>query len=378
MPQSKKRRNAGQKLDDGQRYLSAESPTDEVWDHLKSKNLKITTAYLRGSDVQKRRGTRCLFCSDLLLFGIHASSETGELKHKLKAAQFCKIRLCPVCMQRKSLRWKARFHKAWPKIREAYPKARYMHLVLTMRNCHVSELGENIQKLNAGWRRLMNRNTWPADGFMRSVEVTREMDYCPTCKGHAKARKACPDAASHTYNANAHAHIHALLQVSETYFKKGYISQERWAEMWGESLGVDYKPVVSVSAIKPSSKGDQTMEDAVAAAVKEVAKYTIKFDDLVDFLDREGGTDWFLALDEQLEGTRAVSVGGSLKKFMSEKDPTDKEMIRPEDEDAEAGAIVEYREYLFNRPVSKYALHRILSPEEYEPRSESVSDLPPG
>lgn len=354
------------------RYLSEESPADQRWDSLKSKGIVISDAYSQGSEVQRRRGKRCYFCSSTLLFSLHSHTNTGDMKHKLKAADFCRVRLEPVCMQRKSLRWKARFHKAWPVLKERFPTARYIHLVLTVRNCHVSELRQTLKMMNEGWRRMTNRKTFPATGFLKAVEVTREMDYCDECQNSTSKKNTCKNKSNHTYNENAHPHIHAILQVPASYFSRGYIPQEQWAQIWKESLRVDYTPVVWLSVVKPK-KGSQDSEAALTDAVKETTKYPIKFDDLVDFIEKPGGVEWFLQLDEQLEKTRAVALGGSFREVMSEEEPTADEMLRPEDEEEELSAALEYREYLFRNAEKKYALQRIFTPEEYEPSNNDVA-----
>jgi plasmid rolling circle replication initiator protein Rep len=340
-------------------YLSDDSLNDSHWDIIKPKSLVIADAYLSGNVVQVRRGERSLCCSNMLLFGVGMNIDTGEIKQKLKSADFCRVRLEPICMHRKSLRWKARFHEAWPKIKEQYPTARYMHLVLTVRNCDIKDLRETIKQMNTAWNRLTNRKTFPSTGFIKSIEVTREMDYCDKCKGSIAKRGTCKNKNNHTYNQNSHAHIHVLLQVPASYFTINYITKDKWADIWQQSLRVDYKPVVWVSAVKPK-KEQESLEDAVASAVKEVAKYCIKFDDVIEYLEKPGGLKWFLELDNQLEKTRAVSLGGSFKKFMSEEEPTFEEMLTPEDENEEVAKVLEYREYLFKNLEKKYALQKII------------------
>lgn len=363
-------------LNSNTRFLSDESPDDRSWDTLKTSSGRFADFYAKSAlEVQQKRGQRCDSCSEVLMFGLHPEPEKHIMKHKLKAALFCRVRLCPVCMQRKSLRWKARFHQAWPAIKEQYPTSRYIHLVLTVRNCPVTELRETIRVMNEAWRRLISRKTFPGTGFVKSLEVTREMDFCATCKGDRKKRHQCRDREHHTYNQNCHPHLHVLLQVPAGYFKSGnYFNQEKWAQIWQESLRADYKPVVWVETVKTKkdnrSKNEHKFvpaEDRIADAVKEVVKYTVKPDEVLEYAEKDGGVEWFLELDRQLDKTRSVSLGGSFKELMSEEEPTEDEMIQPGDEDEELTAAVEYREYIFHRPKTRYALLRILSPEEYEP-----------
>lgn len=359
------------------RYLAEESPNDQLWDTLKTSSGKFAGIYHQsGLEMQQRRGKRCDSCSDVLMFGLHPEPEKNTMKHKLKAALFCRVRLCPICMQRKSLRWKGRFHQAWPEINEHHPTARYLHLVLTVKNCPISELRETIKGMNEAWRRLISRKTFPATGFVKSLEITREMDYCGTCKGDKKKRENCKDRIHHTYNQNCHPHFHILLQVPASYFSgNNYFKKEKWAQVWQESLRVDYEPVIWVETVKPKKKDGRvgSLEDAVADSVKEVAKYTVKPAEILEYAEHEGGVEWFLELDRQLEKTRLISLGGSFKELMSEEEPTEDEMISPEDENEDLAAAVEYREYVFHRPKLKYALLKILSPEEYEPEDKNDS-----
>ena len=42
-------------------------------------------------------------CGDYLVFADTVNTETGEVTRKLRAAEFCRDRLCPMCQWRKSL-----------------------------------------------------------------------------------------------------------------------------------------------------------------------------------------------------------------------------------------------------------------------------------
>lgn len=182
--------------------------------------------------------------------------------------------------------WSARFHNALPRIEADHPKLRWVFVTLTVRNCPVEQLRDTLQAINDGWSRLTKQARWPAQGFVKGVEVTRGAD------------------------GSAHPHIHALLAVRPSYFSHSYIPQKDWQEMWRMAMRLDYAPVVDIRAVKP---GQAALRDAL----RETLKYTVKPQDLTT--DRE----WFLSVSDALHKTRAISTGGIIKPYLKEDDDTD-------------------------------------------------------
>ena len=273
-------------------YLTDVSPKDKPWDKHRFEADQVKDLY-RGT-VFDRYAERIDNCSGLLEFSFLVNPETAEIGLKLKTARFCRVRHCPVCQWRRSLVWRARFFQALPKIRKKYPTARFLFLTLTVRNCEVSELRLCLAHMNKSWERLIKRKQFPALGWLKSVEVTRST------------------------NGTAHPHFHAILMVNPSYFSHGYIPQAKWRELWEEALRADYTPVVNVKAVKPAKgSSEDQVADQLAKALCETLKYSVKPDDLVS--DRE----WLLELTAQLHKTRAVSVGGVFKNFLSEEEPED-------------------------------------------------------
>jgi plasmid rolling circle replication initiator protein Rep len=194
--------------------------------------------------------------------------------------------------------WRARFFKALPQIQEAFPTARWIFVTLTVKNCELTELRATLTWMNAAWQRLIQRKVFPALGFIKSVEVTRNPEY-----------------------GTAHPHFHCLMLVPAGYFSRGYISQADWATLWQSCLKADYTPRVDVRAVKPKKTALNEKPDAVnkamAQAVCETLKYSVKPGDLL------ADPKWLDELTKQLQKTRAISVGGCLKEFFSEDEPED-------------------------------------------------------
>mgnify|MGYP006429357887 CR=1 FL=1 len=277
--------------------LSDVSPKDKHWDRLRAATDEVRDLY---TDIDHTDyADRMSQCSNRLTFSLCRQLNNEELKFILLGARFCRVRHCPVCQSRKTMMWRARFFKVIPKILQDYPSARFLFLTLTLKNCRLENLRGTIQHMNKAWRKLVRRKSFPAIGWIKSIEITRGKDGL------------------------AHPHFHIILMVKTTYFNKGYyLSQQDWTELWRQSLKVDYYPIVNVKAIK--GKGDQ---DAIFIALCETLKYSVKEEDLK--FDKH----WLEGLTKQLHGTRSIGIGGVFKDYLSEDEPEDLIHTDTEEED---------------------------------------------
>jgi plasmid rolling circle replication initiator protein Rep len=269
------------------------SPTDKPWDVHATERDAVGSLYPEGH----RYRARMADCSQWLEFALKQKDAVGVLGLNLQNARFCRVRHCPVCQWRRSLRWRARFFQVLPEIRQAYPSARFVFLTLTVRNCNLSSLRSTIEMMNKAWHKILKRK-FPAIGWLKSLEVTRGKDD------------------------SAHPHFHCLLMVNEDYFHKdNYLTQEDWTALWQKALGINYKPIVNVKAVKPRKNSDG---DGIAAAVCETLKYSVKPADLISDRDSAKPADlasdreWLMELTEQLHKVRAVATGGVFKDFLSD------------------------------------------------------------
>lgn len=271
-------------------FLTDYSPKDKPWDVNKRHTARVRALYDQGG--YQRLSERLGDCAEFLRFGWLADHETGELTLKLSSARFCRVRHCPICQWRRCLMWIARFLKKLPAIEADYPKARWLLLTLTVRNCSVTELRDTLTWMNASFAKLVRRQQWPGIGFARSTEVTRGAD------------------------GSAHPHFHVLVMVEPKYFQGAYyLSQERWSILWQEVLKVDYLPIVDVRAIKSIATQDSNSNGA-KNSLAEVFKYIVTPEDLED-------AEFLFAITQQLHKTRAIALGGVLKAYISEEEPED-------------------------------------------------------
>lgn len=273
-------------------YLSDLSPKDKPWDVHKWESGLVGNLY-QGTSFDQY-ASRIKNCSGRLSFSWVTDPDTGEMRFKLKACRFCRARNCPVCQWRRSLMWIARFLKALPQITQDYPKARWVFLTLTVKNCPIGELRQTITHMNSSWQRMSQRKQFPAIGFARATEVTKGKD------------------------GDAHPHFHVLMMVNASYFKgQNYLSQDDWMQLWKSCLQVNYEPIVDVRAVKPNKKFGS---DAIRSGIVETFKYSVKPEDMIGT-----GTDedkaWLIELTNQLHKTRAIALGGVIRNYLSEGEP---------------------------------------------------------
>lgn len=289
-------------------YLSDVSTKDAKWDAVKAVSEGIAHLYMQIRDEYpnfpelSRYGPRVMTCAQALFYEWCVSQGAGGEKWalRLKNASFCRVRHCPICQWRRSMRNHARFIQRLPAIFEEYPKSRWLFLTLTIRNCDTSELRHTLSAMGKGWKRLIQSKAWPALGFVRTTEVTRNND-----------------------DGTAHPHYHILMHTDSRYFKPGrYIDHARWAEMWRDAMRLDYLPVVDIRTVKPNRRGQP-----LGGAVAEVLKYGTKPSDALS------SVEWLLSITLQLQKLRFIASGGSLKGILKDLEMTDKEMIVGDDEE---------------------------------------------
>jgi hypothetical protein len=248
--------------------------------------------------------------------------------------------------------------------------------------------------MNTAWHRLINRKAWPGLGFVRSTEVTRGSWVIKSTGKLIPAKKVYSiplELRELKDNTTAHPHYHCLIAVPPGYMKgQKYLSTAKWANLWQECLRSDYTPICYANVVKPKDYSElkgktiwepeqekfelgldevrNSVRDAVLAAdehepfevskleyifsaIKEVVKYAVKPDDML--LDPE----WLIELSTQLKNSRAVALGGEFKKYLSEDEPTQQELVGESEKNQEndGGVFFGWRERLerYQRVVNK-------------------------
>lgn len=275
---------------------------------------KISSGYisLAYEEVDPKKSERMKECAQWLAFW---RKEDGTMK--LHDARFCRVRLCPICQWRRSLKTFAQMSQVLDVASEQ--DYQFIFLTLTVRNCVGVHLSDELTHLLLSFNRLMKyKDVQKAvKGFYRGCEVTHNVR-----------------------TDEFHPHLHVILAVKSGYFSgKTYLSQERWTELWRKALQVDYDPIVDVRRCKGGSK-----------AVAEACKYAVKPGDVINFDDWDMTVDTVRVLDKALEKRRFIGLGGVLKeihKSLHLDDMEDGDLVHVENE-AQRDATVDEIVYFWN------------------------------
>ncbi|OUZ11635.1 protein rep [Bacillus pumilus] len=281
-----------------------------------------------GAPYYGKKAEKVSDCAECLAF--RRDKETGRLR--LYQAYFCKVRLCPMCAWRRSL--KIAYHnKLIVEEANRQYKPAWIFLTLTVRNVDGDHLKQAISDMMKGFNRLMKykKVNSSAFGYFRALEIT---------KNHEE----------NTY----HPHFHVLVPVKKSYFTgKSYIKQAEWTSLWKRAMKLDYTPIVHVQRVK-GKKGinaeaiEKEVREAMEEqkAILEISKYPVKDTDVIRGNEvTEENLDTVYYLDDALSARRLIGYGGILKEIHKELNLTDAEdgdLIRiEEDEDEVANETFE-------------------------------------
>lgn len=280
------------------------------WDLHKQNNLKLVELYKQAikispNVISPKRLQDLADCASQLEY-----LQDAEGNKKLYKTYFCRVRLCPMCQWRRSLKLFSQVSKITDYINQNdNDDVRYLFITLTQKNCNGSELVQEINKINKSFSLLVDKTkrVQPATkfkkmllGYIKSTEVT----YNPKTK---------------TY----HPHLHCIFAVQGEYFNKAnYINKNTWRAIWADLLKIDYLPQINVQAIKPARQ---------QKAVAELAKYPAKVSSILN-LPQTQAVQVVMDLTTLCYKRRFVAFGGIFKKT--------KALLKMQDVEAENADLV--------------------------------------
>lgn len=263
---------------------------ERPWVQHKKSNLQILELYQllknNGDNILSDTRLQSLSeCAKLLLFAIYENN----IKRLIRA-NFCRIRTCPICCWRKSLKLFGQTSKIVDRILEDKLSIRFLFVTFTVKNPEAKNLVETIDQMNKAFKKLTDKSK-KKNAFKQSL------------LGYMKAIEITYNNKDDTY----HPHIHALFAVKSSYFSGSYINHEEWRKLWADCLDIDYLPMVNVKAVSSNSK-----------AISEVAKYPIKPTDLLKVKDKEIAAKALAVLTRTMHDRRLVTFGGIFKTMKAE------------------------------------------------------------
>lgn len=294
------------------------------WSDKKSNNQILAHVYytlqddLGFSDQKIRRVDNC---------GSYLEFHSTNDGYKLKTANFCRDRLCPMCQWRRSLKMFSQVSSMmdYISLNPEYDGIKFAFLTLTIKNCDDDHLTETINTLLSGYKKLTNKSMLFRNkiivGSFRSLEVKRSIN--------GKAW---------------HPHLHVILALSPEYFKRDknrqyiyYLSQKEWSNLWSSCAGLEYKPVIDIRMIK-SYDPDKNVKinlEKLHAAVAEAAKYSVKGSDFLFPYDLAESEKLVKILSSALAGRRLFGFTGifnDIRKILALDDPETGDLVHVDDE----------------------------------------------
>lgn len=246
------------------------------WNDLKQRSVRFIGQCLH-SHVLGHMVTSMETCGEVLAF---APDENGEMR--FRSSWFCRNRLCPMCIKRRSLKQYAEACR----LVQAMPVGTWLHLVLTIPNVPFGELGESISRMNKAssefFRAPMIRRAFR--GILRVLEVTynqRRDDW--------------------------HPHFHCLIWAPKSYCTNPrlYLKHETLLQLWAEAVGLPVKEL-HITRIKDPLE-----------AVPEVVKYCFKPYE-PEGLGGLSELEFYESIWAALHGRRTIQTYGEIRRTVRE------------------------------------------------------------
>ena len=313
---------------------------EKEWNVHKQNNIRLATLIRKHNAEQHiltdKRLEDLEHCANTLMF---ANLDNGS--KRLKTANFCRNRICPMCQWRRSLKTFSQVSKITTEIINKYDDVRFLFLTLTVKNCYADELTSTLDMLNAKFKYLTEKGK----------------TFAPMKAFKEKCWLGCMKAIEVTYNSKDntfHPHIHCILAVKKNYFNdsKLYISQSKWREIWKEALKISYLPMVNVKVIRINEKVFNRN------AIAEMSKYPCKTLDIFKIKDEKLAISVLKTFTKVLYKRRFLSFSGIFKEIAKElrlKDVEDEKAdLVHVDENREQYNIVSYTLYRYKSVAGCY------------------------
>jgi len=302
----------------------------------------------------EKRAENMKFCGSFLEF---AKADTL----KLISANFCRVPLCPMCQWRKSMRIFFEASKIMKIVEARHPNYAAVFLTLTVKNCAIEDLADNLDRMFDGWHEFMkNKLREIVKGWFRALEITYDGDEYIGQRRYNNAKKYYDDRGIKVGDKNPnyntfHPHFHVIMLVERKYFKgKDYMHTSEWVQLWRKSARLDYDPVCDIRKTRTSTEKRKE--------VAEVAKYTYKDAEILSKRLSDDKQEAVVKnLSGALHGRRLYAYGGVMKEIAAElKLNDDKADLVNVNDDADinpalATMILTYR---WNMGVSNYVFSK--------------------
>ncbi len=246
------------------------------WAELKGRSVRFM-GLIKNSPVLQHMVTSMETCGEVLAF---SPDQNGELR--FRSSWFCRNRLCPMCIKRRSLKQYAEACR----LVEAMPQGTWLHLVLTIPNVPFKKLGTAIGQMNVA-----------SSNFFRNPIIKRAF------RGILRVLEV-------TYNSERddwHPHFHCLIWAPKSYCTnpKLYLKHEVLLNLWASAVGLPVRELHIKKISDPIS------------AVPEVVKYCFKPYE-PDYVHGVSELEFYELIYSALHGRRCIQTYGEIRKKVRE------------------------------------------------------------
>lgn len=302
---------------------------------------KATALELAGLFEQARRLDRKLITParirDLRKCAAWLKFKGDGADRRLYDTRFCRLRLCPMCNWRRSLKMYLQVMRMQAYL--AKEALRYLFLTVTLKNPAVGTLDE-VRERQDGLTQALEALTRGCTALLAGKVPPTAPDGLKGLRGVLRGYMRCMEV---TYNSRVdsfHPHAHILLAVKPSYFTRGYVKQSEWQTLWKWAAGLDYEPVVHICAV-----------DMTKSTLAEICKYPLKIANLTALSDRGKAVTALINLKHALECRRLVTFGGVFKEARRQlklDDIEDGDLINVDDKPVElsGAALVMFRYHI--------------------------------
>lgn len=340
-------------------YISAKTGKrkSRPWRAKKEQNMQLAEVY---HYIDLSKSERLEKCASYLQFRKYAD---GSMK--LDRMSSCRVRLCPVCQWRRSLKNFYNNKKIADFLTRQPNSGAWLALTLTVKSVNADGLNEALNALVYAFNKLTKQVDFKriCRGFYRGIEVTHDSNEVITAADYKRRKVWLDSQGLNVGDKNPtfdlyHPHMHCLVYVNKSYFtSRDYLKHERWCEVWQQALGVTYVPQVDVQRVKSISQ-DLT-GDGISGAIAEVSKYATKSTDYLTG-DFRRDVPTVAALDRALNNRRLIGYGGELlkaKKLLRLQDADTGDLVNVDGEQQNDEPF-ELVSYFWNTGVRDYGRDR--------------------
>lgn len=296
---------------------SRKSNNIELSKHFYEKSKKTSNTALKESI--KKRANRIFGCC-YNTFSFVANERSYNIHtHR------CRDRHCPDCQRVRSYIWQSDIEAIMPELIKERDNDGWLLVTLTVNNPLIENLSDTIRAINIAFKKMYQIVFEKFSvGGVKVVEITR---------GRIEGR--------------CHPHIHALIQVRNSYFKHHYISKNNLADLWLKYVskelskfnlyncedyengivvdiarvltGDGYDKLKELKKKKYLSDEDYLTSDNIMKkgngqkVINYILKYSTKESKIFN------GDEWSFIYDVQIKGQRLVSSFGEYKHKLAER-----------------------------------------------------------